>query len=166
MPEDEAVDEAVDEAATSDPAPPFAGKLRLVRGGEWDGWYQWGGIDPFEALTGPFHARRGAEGIVCGFRPQAHHCNGHGMIHGGALMTFADFSLFMIGGSSGEEVHGVTVTMNSEFVGPARPGALLLARGELVRGGRSLLFVRGTITADEAPVLVFSGTIKRVPAPA
>lgn len=153
-------------AATLD-QPPFAGNLRRIASGEWEGWWKWDGTDPFEDATGPYYVRRDEQGIVCGFRPGPGNRNGHGMIHGGSLMTFADFSLFMIGGSDGTEVNGVTVTMNCEFVGPAQAGDLLLARGELVRGGRSLVFARGTIaTAEGAPVLAFSGTMKRFSKPA
>ena len=144
------------------PGPPFNGKLKLIETGEWAGWYQWSGVDPFEEATGPFHVARDEHGIVCGFRPSPKNRNGHGIIHGGALMTFADFSLFMLGGSEGEEVHGVTVTMNSEFLRAAEVGQLLLARGERTGGGRSLIFARGVITADGRPVLNFSGVIKRM----
>jgi len=144
------------------PGPPFAGKLVAVDSGQWAGWHQWGGTDPFEDATGPFYVARDDQGVVCGFRPGAVNRNGHGMIHGGSLMTFADFSLFMLAGSAGEEVSGVTVTMNSEFLGPAKAGQLLLARGERTGGGRSLVFARGLITADGQPVLAFSGTIKRM----
>ena len=94
-----------------------------VTEGEWKGWLKWMPGDPFEDHVGPFYARRDPEGdgdaMVCAFRPKPHNCNGGGMIHGGTLMTFADYALFMIAGQSGEMVHGVTVTFNSEFVGPA-----------------------------------------------
>ena len=143
------------------PGAPFAGRLILIESGEWSGWHKWAGIDPFEDQTGPFHVARDAEGIVCGFRPGPGHRNGHGMIHGGCLMTFADFSLFMLGASHGGEVNGVTVTMNCEFLAPARAGQLLLARGERTGGGRSLVFARGMITADGQPVLSFSGAMKQ-----
>lgn len=143
---------------------PFRGRLQRIDEGEWADWYTWGSIDPFETMAGPFYLRRddARGGILCGFRPGLQNRNGHGMIHGGSLMTFADFCLFAIASSAGEEIHGVTVTMNSEFVGPAQAGQLLLGRGELVRNGGSLVFARGTITADGKPVLSFSGTIKRI----
>ena len=143
------------------PGAPFAGNLTLIETGEWTGWYQWEGTDPFEDATGPFYVTRDHAGIVCGFRPAAHNRNGHGNVHGGCLMTFADFSLFMLGASHGEEVNGVTVTMNCEFLAPALAGQMLIARGERTGGGRSLMFVRGMITADDHPVLNFSGAIKR-----
>ena len=140
---------------------PFAGKLAPAASAEWAGWYQWTGVDPFEDAVGPFFVKRDEQGIVTGFRPGPANRNGHGSIHGGCMMTFADFSLFMIAGAGGEEVSGVTVTFNCEFVGVAMPGQLLEARGDVIRAGRSLIFVRGVITADGEAALAFSGTIKR-----
>ena len=105
--------------------------------------------DPFEDHVGPFYTRRDDQGIVCGFMPSAHNCNGYGNIHGGTMMTF------------GEVVHGVTVTMNCEFISGATANAPLYARGQTIKAGRSLIFVRGTISQGNV-VLAFSGTIKRV----
>jgi acyl-coenzyme A thioesterase PaaI-like protein len=155
-------DAVSDSAIRPLPGAPFQGKLEPVEHGEWAGWYKWAGVDPFEDATGPFYVARDDQGVVCGFRPGPGSRNGHGMIHGGCLMTFADFSLFMLGASPDGEVNGVTVTMNCEFLVPAQAGQLLLARGERTGGGRSLVFARGRITADGQPVLAFSGVMKRV----
>ena len=105
--------------------------------------------------------------MICGFMPDEKNCNAGGNIHGGSLMTFADYALFMIAGGMNNEVHGVTVTCNGEFVNAAVPGKLLVARGEVVRAGLSMVFVRGIIyDSDDGdrPVLAFSGSIKRLPA--
>lgn len=142
-------------------APPIRGKFERETHGPWAGWWKWSGKDPFEDSTGPFFVRRDERGIVTGFIPERKNLNGHGIVHGGALMTFADFSLFMIAASGGEEITGVTVTLNCEFVSGGREGELLTARGELVRAGGSLVFARGTILSGDNPVLSFSGTIKR-----
>ena len=146
----------------SAPTPPFPGQFEPAADAAWDGWHHYAGTDPFEDAIGPFFVRRDEQGIVTGFRPGPLNCNSHGTIHGGCMMTFADFSLFMIASGTGEEMSGVTVTFNSEFFGPARAGQLLEARGEVIRAGFSLVFARGLITADGAPVLAFSGTFKRV----
>lgn len=150
--------------STQDPIPPFnGGYLRQAADGPFAGWWMWYPEDPFEALAGPFHVRRDEAGrIEGGFLPGPKHLNGHGMVHGGCLMTFADFALFMIAAEDGDVVHGVTVTLNSEFVSGAPSGTPLLARGEIVRKGGGLIFVRGMITSDSVNVLSFSGTIKRV----
>lgn len=133
-----------------------------VREGQWAGWYHYEPADAFEDYTGPFHCRPDADGsLVCGFMPEPKNCNAGGNIHGGSLMTFADYALFMIA-ENGAPVGGVTVTMASEFVGPGRAGALLTARGEVTRKGGSLIFVRGKISDGEEPVLTFSATIKKL----
>ena len=80
-------------------------------------------------------------------------------------MTFADYALFMIAGGMDASVHGVTVTCNVEFVDGAEPGKLLTARGEVVRAGFSMVFVRGMICDGDRPVTVFSGTLKKVRVP-
>jgi uncharacterized protein (TIGR00369 family) len=150
---------------TSTAQPPIRGSFIQEEQAPWQGWWKWSGHDPFEDASGPFFVRRDENGIVTGFMPEAKNANGHGTVHGGALMTFADYTLFMIGGSDGDEVTGVTVTMNCEFVSAAAPGQLLTGRGECVRSGRSLIFVRGMIYSGEETVMSFSGTIKRTKGP-
>lgn len=143
------------------PIVPHAGRLRAIREGMWAGWYQWDGTDPFEDTAGPFYVARDAQGLATGFCPRAHNLNGHGIIHGGSLMTFADFSLFMLSGTGDDEVSGVTVTLNCEFLSAAQPGHVLIGRGERTGGGRNLVFARGIISAGDTPVLAFSGAMKR-----
>ncbi len=87
--------------------------------------------------------------------------NGGGVMHGGVLMTFADCSMFIIarealGGP------GVTVSMNAEFVGAVAEGRMVECRGEVVRGGRSLIFVRAIVTADGEPAMSVSTVLRKV----
>jgi uncharacterized protein (TIGR00369 family) len=135
--------------------------LALVSEGQWAGWYHWEPVDHFEELAGPFYCQPEGDGVLCGFIPEAKNRNGGGNIHGGALMTFADYALFMIAGGMDTSIHGVTMTMNCDFVGAAEPGRLLTARGEVVRAGGSVVFVRGVIDDAGRNVLAFSATIKR-----
>ncbi|WP_439815486.1 PaaI family thioesterase [Zavarzinia sp. CC-PAN008] len=135
--------------------------LTPVVGGEWDGWSKWSSDEPFEDHVGPFYARRLADGrMESGFRIQHKNMNGGGAVHGGALMAFADYSLFTIAYDDLRGINSVTVTLNGEFAAAAPLGALLTARGEVVKAGRSLLFVRGLIDLDGASVLNFSGVLK------
>ena len=151
------------QAETSEPRRPG---LALVNSGEWAGWYHYEPSDRFEDHTGPFYCKPDDDGVVCGFMPEARNCNAGGNVHGGAVMTFADYALFMIAGGMDASVHGVTVTCNVEFVGSAEPGKLLTARGEVIRAGFSMVFVRGIISDGERPVTAFSGTIKKLRAKA
>lgn len=132
-----------------------------VTDGEFAGWEYWDN-DSFEKRVGPFYFRRDENGEFVGaFRAEERHMNGGGSMHGGCLMSFADFGLFVIPHDIMKDEHGVTVTMNSEFMGGAKPGELMEVRGEVLRAGGSLIFLRGMITADGRPCLNFSGTIKR-----
>lgn len=119
--------------------------LTRVSEGQWAGWYHWEPVDHFEEHAGPFYCQPDGDSVLCGFIPEAKNRNGGGNIHGGALMTFADYALFMIAGGMDTSVHGVTMNMNCDFVGAAEQGRLLTARGEIVRAGGSVVFVRGII---------------------
>ena len=141
--------------------PPTPGTT-VIAEGDWTGWtlYQ---TDPYENLSGPFYARWDAEGrATCGFRAEPKHNNGSGFMHGGALLTFADFALFCIGrealaGSDG----AVTASLNAEFVDAARAGELIEATGEVVRAGGSLVFLRGLVTTGGRTLMSFSAVLKK-----
>lgn len=132
-----------------------------VTDGEWAGWSVWTS-DAFETLAGPFYERRDETGTVCAFRAEPRHMNGGGFMHGGCLMTFADFALFSIAHQHLAGSRAVTLSMASDFLDAARPGELIEARGEVTRAGKSTIFVRGMVTADARPVLGFSGIIRKV----
>lgn len=130
--------------------------------GEFAGWYHWN-HDPYETRSGPFFMRREDDGsYTSAFRAEPRHMNGAGFMHGGCLMTFADFALFAIATDELAGSNGVTMNLASDFLGSARPGALMQARGEVTRGGGKTIFVRGLITGDEAPCLSFTGIIRKV----
>jgi len=131
-----------------------------VTEGEFAGWQTWPN-EPFEYETaGPFYLREDERGMVAAFRAEHKHMNADGVMHGGCLMAFADFSLFVIA-RPGPDEYGVTVAFTSEFLSGALKGEYIEARGEVMGGGKSITFVRGVVTADDRPVLNFSGTIKK-----
>ncbi|WP_299192309.1 PaaI family thioesterase [uncultured Erythrobacter sp.] len=130
--------------------------------GEFKGWRYWSG-DPYETRSGPFFMRREEDGsFISAFRAEDRHMNGGGFIHGGCLMTFADFALFSIAQDELNGDHAVTMNLSGDFLGASGPGALMEARGEVTRGGGKTIFVRGLITADGAPSLSFTGIIRRL----
>lgn len=130
--------------------------------GEFAGWRYWEG-DPFETRSGPFFYRREEDGsYVSAFRAEDRHMNGGGFMHGGCMMTFADFALFAIATDVLQGDHAVTLNLAGDFLGPIQSGALVEARGEVTRGGGKTIFVRGLITGDGAPALSFTGIIRRL----
>lgn len=135
---------------------------KIVETGEFAGWRIWPD-DPFEQTVGPFYMRVGADGPEMAFRAERRHLNGMGAVHGGCLMSFADFALFGIAHEAlAPSGYGVTVAFTSEFISGAKEGALMEALGEVLRAGGSLIFVRGLITGDGEACLNFSGTLKRL----
>lgn len=141
----------------SDPGPV------VLTDGPFAGWTTWSaGADPYETAIGPFCFRRENGRARCAFQPRRDHLNGGGAIHGGLLMSFADFALFAVASNDLVGVRAVTLTCNSEFIGAGDLTAIVEAQGEVLRATRSLIFVRGLITQSSRPLLAFSGTLKKI----
>jgi acyl-coenzyme A thioesterase PaaI-like protein len=140
---------------------PHAG-LEVATEGEFKGWRTWT-RDNFETHNGPFWHRVEDDGSVrCAFRVENKHLNGSGHnVHGGALMSFADYCLFAIA-STILEGPAVTLSFGCEFLDAAREGELVEGSGEITRAGGSVIFLRGLLKSGERPLFTFSGTIKRV----
>ena len=137
----------------------------VLTDGPFAGWSTWGGgADPYETLLGPFCFRVDAGRVRCAFQPRRDHLNGGGAMHGGALMSFADFSLFAIAHNALRGAKAVTLTCNSEFLSAGDSVTVVEATGEVLRETRSLIFVRGLVTQASRPLLAFSGTLKKISA--
>lgn len=150
-----------EQIGTGETAPPH-NRLRLVTEGEWAGWSIWQS-DAFEQRAGPFYERTDEMGAgITAFRAAQEHMNGGGFMHGGCLMTFADSALFTIARPALEGSFGVTVNLAGDFLDSARVGEFVEARGQITRAAKSIIFVRGLVTADDRSVLSFSGIIKKV----
>jgi len=89
--------------------------------------------------------------------------NSGGSLHGGCLMTFADFALFAIAHDEMNGGWGVTMNLSGDFLGSVPTGALVEARGEVTRGGGKTIFARGLITGNGEPAFSFTGIIRRFP---
>jgi uncharacterized protein (TIGR00369 family) len=72
----------------------------------------------------------------------------HGFVHAGVIMTIADHT---IGGAAATRVPAdkdvITVDNKVTFLRPAT-GSVLRCRGEVVRAGKTLVFVEGTVRGD------------------
>jgi len=135
----------------------------LITDGPFAGYSTWsGGADPYETVIGPFVFKIVDGKARCAFEPRRDHLNGGGTIHGGCLMSFADFSLFAIAHNALRGAKAVTLTCNSEFIGAGNLDAWVEAEGEVLRETRTLIFVRGLVTQGSRPLLAFSGTLKKI----
>lgn len=142
----------------------FQGPVVLTEG-PFAGWSTWSaGADPYETAIGPFCFKVEGERALSAFQPRREHLNGGGTIHGGALMSFADFSLFSIAHAALHDTKAVTLTCNSEFLAGGNLDGIVESTGEVLRETRSLIFVRGIVTQLGRPLLAFSGTLKKIEA--
>jgi acyl-coenzyme A thioesterase PaaI-like protein len=76
-----------------------------------------------------------------------------GIVHGGAIMTFADMALgFGIGMANGGKGNFVTAQMQVQFVSAASVGEFVTCEPEVIRKTGSMGFVRGLIVAGDRVV--------------
>src|SRR5690606_29499128 len=132
-----------------------------VEDGEWKGWHYSTG-DAFNAHVGPFYHRLREDGApVCAMRVEARHLNGGGMMHGGALMTFADYCLYVFAATLGDP-RGVRVPVGRGCGGAVRPGAVVAGTGEVSRSTGSRVVVRGLLAVGSEAVVSFAGGLRRI----
>lgn len=120
------------------------------------------GFDPCEDHVGPFYYKADGDSYRYGFIAEHRHCNAHGIVHGGVLMTFADYALCMEATDHYKEESCITVSFNCEFIAGAALGGLVECKAEVTRKTGSLVFVTGRVEADAEILLTFSGVVKRI----
>lgn len=127
-----------------------------------EGYQTWGAVDAFEDMIGPFFYKKMDNGeYISAFVSEDRHLNGGGKLHGGLLMSFADFAMFVIARDHLEGA-AVTVGFNSEFVSAGEAGERIEASGEVTKATGSMLFVRGKIFCGDSTILTFSGILKKI----
>ncbi|MEM8767913.1 MAG: PaaI family thioesterase [Pseudomonadota bacterium] len=121
------------------------------------------GTDPAEDRIGPFFMNRTATDCRTALFPETHHTNLLGTVHGGVLMTFADFTFCAVGKTGSDDASIVTVSLTTEFVRAAPTGVWLFGEGAITRRTGSLVFVQGRLCQSEGEaVMTFSGIGKRI----
>lgn len=119
-------------------------------------------FDAFTGHVGPFFARFEGEKLVIGFRAGRRHANPANIVHGGALMTFADVYMAVASCVQGRMAASFlpTINLSADFMAPTPIGAWIEGRTEMLREGRSFVFAQGITTADGTPVMRSSGIFK------
>jgi len=114
----------------------------------------------YPAMIGPFMARRAGEGWEYGFRVEQRHLNIGGVAHGGMLMSFMDDVLGMTVWEAAGRKPVTTVQLNHHFIAPGKLGELLVGRGEVLRATRTVVFIRGLLTAGDRTLVHADGVWK------
>lgn len=78
------------------------------------------------------------------------HLNAHGVVHGGAIFSLADFTLGVAGASYGTTVLAVQASIN--FLHPAKTGALFAEARELSKG-RKIANYQVTVHDDNGTLI-------------
>ena len=99
---------------------------------------------------------------IVGLEAQEHLGNDNlGIVHGGAIMTFADMALGCATAHAlGGKANFVTAQMQVSFTAAAKIGEFITCQPEVVRKTSSLVFVRGLIVAGGRTVASADGMFK------
>jgi uncharacterized protein (TIGR00369 family) len=128
--------------------------------------------DPFEDHTGPFYYRiegdpLKAGSVHCVLPTEARHANYAGGVHGGAILTLADYALCLVAGRAADRgtntSFAMTVSIAVEFLSSGRVGKPLEATGEPLQVTGRMAFARGSITQAGQIVALWSGVVRHVP---
>lgn len=111
---------------------------------------------------GPLLTRREGDGWAYALHLNEGHLNQAGIVHGGTVSALLDHALSTIAWQTSERTPCVTVQLNISFLGASRPGQLLVARGRVTHQTGSLLFMEGTLHADNAHVASAQAVMKRL----
>jgi uncharacterized protein (TIGR00369 family) len=110
---------------------------------------------PFAQHVGPLYILEGDEGPVLGLYAADEHANHAGAVHGGLLATLCDLAFgHAVRAQVDDDIAGaVTVSLTTDYMAPAKPGAWLEARAHVEKLGGRLAFANCALTADGREVV-------------
>ena len=114
----------------------------------------------FMGLAGPLWTRREDAAWVYGLQVQRQHLNPAGRLHGGALLTLMDHALSTIAWEAVQRMPCLTLQLDSQFLDSVGEGAFVVVRGKVTQRTRGLVFLQGSATVEEAPVLQAQAIMK------
>mgnify|MGYP003942787579 FL=1 len=103
-------------------------------------WYE---TEPFEDHAGPFYYQENNKGNISAFECKKHHLNGMGSLHGGMIMSFIDYTLFVISLNQVKEESFVTVSCSTEFLRASVNDNIIYGKGEITNKTGSMIFIKG-----------------------
>ena len=126
-----------------------------------DGWRRLPAVR-YTAAIGPTFGRVVDGKVTAGLLAQEHlGTDNLGIVHGGAIMTFADIALGLgAGHANGQMGNFVTAQMQVYFTAAGNVGEFITCQPEVIRKTSSLVFVRGLIVAGEKVIASADGMFK------
>lgn len=134
------------------------------------GWHHWQlrESESFAHAIGPLIVRidEGNDGkprLRLRMHPQRRHCNVLDTVHGGAMLTLVDLSLFaairLVLNGNGDGA--VTLDLTSQFLSAAHVGRPVDAVVEVLRETGRLVFMRGLVEQDDTIAASFTATVRK-----
>lgn len=116
----------------------------------------------YSGALGPVLAKRTGDRVIACLLAQEHLANDNlGVVHGGAIMTFADMALGLACGVANDgQGNFVTAQLSVQFTASANVGDAVTCEPEVIRKTSSLVFVRGLIVAGDRTVASADGIFK------
>lgn len=114
----------------------------------------------FSTHVGPFYTPPGGGRSGCGFLADERHGNRRGVVHGGMLASAFDVALGDACWEAASQQPCATVQLNVHYIGAVRLGEFALVRAEVLKVTRSLVFLRGVMTAGDRTVATADGVWK------
>jgi len=118
------------------------------------GFEPYDGAGPFVDLIGPLHARGEGEERVFALRIDDRYLNRRGSAQGGLLATLVDFAIgSAIGADAADDAQAATVSLTTDYLGPAEKGDWVEAHTEVDRLGGTLAFADCSLRVGEREVV-------------
>ncbi|MFN3231843.1 MAG: PaaI family thioesterase [Alphaproteobacteria bacterium] len=108
--------------------------------------------------VGPYWVKQTDAGLVVGLRVAETHINYVDIAHGGVLTTLADVALSLqVNRSEDPPIPVSTVSLTTNFLGPAKLGDWLEAHAHIDRMGKKLAYTSGRITSGGKTLMTMTG---------
>ena len=124
------------------------------------------GFKPFEqhdgymALSGPYYLKDLGDGkFEYGFPSDERHINPNGVLHGGALFSFADSFLGHFVMASTKR-YCATVTVTTEFMAVAQAGSWIEGKAEIKKLTGRMAFINAEVSCKGELLLVVTGVFR------
>jgi uncharacterized protein (TIGR00369 family) len=88
------------------------------------------------------------------------HMNGGGALHGGMAMAMADIVMGRTVRDALEGARALTISLNCDFVGPAKLGDRIRGTAKITRKTRSIVFISGELTVEGRTIMTATGLWK------
>ncbi len=112
----------------------------------------------FNKYVGPiWQSPDGAEFL---FDVREMHLNGGGALHGGMAMALADIVLGRTVRIALGDARALTISLNCDFVGPAKLGDRIRGTAKITRKTRSIVFISGELAVEGRTIMTATGLWK------